>query len=115
MLPVRFILLCFIVLLSIPGCTNIPFDSEKWKACKDNEISMQMRWDMADDLINNHKLIGKTLIEIEALLGDAGKNCPKGNCQIYYDLGPCRSGISYGSLTIYFTNSKVEKLVKNCG
>jgi len=76
---------------------------------------MHMRWDMTDDLISNYDLNGKSIEEIEELLGEVLQKCKSNNCTIRYDLGPCRSGISYGTLSISFQDGKVFKLNKNCG
>ena len=106
------ILLIFGTVAVMTSCNNTSFDSVKWKNWDGKESFV--RWDMTDDLINKYDLKAKTQNEIKILLGepDNGINSDKNN--YYYDLGPCRNGIDYGSLTIHFKNKKVTKIEKHC-
>lgn len=45
------------------------FDSKTWIEWKDNEADQKTRWNMTSDLIKNHDLIGKSIVEIKKLLG----------------------------------------------
>lgn len=99
----------------ITSCNDLSFNSEKWKNWKETESNIHMRWDMVDDLIDNYHLIGKTHHEIEELLGKPENRVSSSKDNYYYNLGPCRSGIDYGSLYIEFKNSKVDNVGKNCG
>lgn len=102
------------VAIVLSGCHDIDFDSEKWKNWIETESNMNMRWDMVDDLIDNYNLKGKSIEELEQLLGEAPLECPNKECVIYYNLGPCRRGIDYGSLMIEFKNGKVSNVEKYC-
>ena len=97
------------------SCNDIYFDSQSWKSWKESESNMHLRWDMTDDLISNYDLNGKSINEIEELLGEGTQKCNSDNCTIRYDLGPCRRGISYGSLSIRFYDGKAVHINKSCG
>jgi hypothetical protein len=108
------ILSTFILLFS--SCNNsTDFDSEKWKSWEESEINMHVRWDMVDNLMSNTTLKGMSIVAIAQLLGSVPEKCFDGDCSMSYDLGPCRTGISYGSLTIQFKNGKVYHVEKHCG
>ena len=102
-------------MLLFSRCNGVDFNSKKWKAWQESEVNMHMRWDMTNDLISNYSLEGKTIVEIAELLGGVPKECFDGDCSISYDLGPCRTGISYGTLMIKFKNGKVYHVEKYCG
>ena len=102
-------LLIFAILTS---CTNTSFDSEKWKNWDGKESFV--RWDMANDLIDRHSLKGKTHEEIEELLGKPGNGINSDSNHYYYDLGPCRRGIDFGSLYLDFKDDKVVQVEKHC-
>lgn len=103
-----------LLLLTLAGCTDVAFDSETWQDWEENETNMFERWDMVDDLIDNYELEGKSIRQINQLLGVSKADCPNKNCVIYYNLGPCRSGIDYGSLSLTFKNDEVIDLKKYC-
>ena len=69
---------------------------------------------MANDLIDNYDQKGKTQNEIVRLLGEPGNGVSHSPEHFYYDLGPCRRGIDYGSLVITFNNGKVSDIEKHC-
>jgi hypothetical protein len=70
---------------------------------------------MANDLISNYDLIGKSLSQIEELLGKPDNDCKYENCRMSYNLGPCRGfGISYGVLIIELKEWKAIEVYKNC-
>lgn len=76
---------------------------------------MRMRLDMVEDLISNYDLTGKSFSEIEELLGKPSNDCNYKNCQMSYNLGPCRGfGISYGVLKIQLKDWKAIEVSKNC-
>jgi hypothetical protein len=106
-----FIFIC----LGIISCHNISFDSEKWKNWAENESNMFMRIDMANDLISNYNLIGKSSMEIEKLLGKPNQERRGKDCVVSYDLGPCRAfGPSYGVLDIEIRDGKVIDVNQRC-
>lgn len=106
------LILLLITLLS--ACHNTSFDSVKWKKWREIDLTND-RWDMSDDLIDNYLKKGMTIKEVEILLSDSLTKHDTGNVDLYYSLGPCRSGISYGSLRITFRNGKLEKIDRTCG
>lgn len=109
------LLLSILICLIISSCHDISFDSEKWKNWEESESNMRMRLDMTNDLITNYDLVGKSLTEIEELLGEPEKECNHDNCRIGYNLGPCRDfGIAYGVLSIRFKDGKVIEVDKHC-
>ena len=103
------------IFLFAASCHDITFDSERWKNWEENEIDMFMRGDMVNDLMRNYGLTGKSLHDIEELLGKQEVACKSENCTISYDLGPCRnSGIDYGALSIRFEKGKVVEIKRSC-
>ena len=110
----KFILTIFLILLSLSSCTDNSFNSKKWKSWDIRESETNLRWDMANDLIENYNLKGKTQSEIIDLLGKPESNVQNPSDDYYYDLGPCRRGIDFGSLNIVFKNGRVIKIEKNC-
>ena len=103
-----------LLLLLLISCNDIDFNSEQWKNWEEKESNMHMRWDMVDDLMNNYDLVGKSILETEQLLGSTEEECDDGNCRIYYSLGPCRSGIDYGSLMIQYKKGKLTHIERHC-
>jgi hypothetical protein len=110
----KFIVTIFLILLSLSSCTDIRFNSEKWKSWDNRESETNLRWDMANDLIENYNLKGKTQSEIIDLLGEPESNVQNPSNDYNYDLVPCRRGIDFGSLIIVFKNGRVIKIEKNC-
>lgn len=106
------ILILIVLVAVLTSCTNTAFDSKKWKNWNGKESFV--RWDMTDDLINNYNLQGKTHKEIENLLGKPSNGIASSPDDYYYDLGPCRRGIDYGSFYIEFKNDKVIQVEKHC-
>lgn len=107
-----FLTLLFLIFLS--SCTDVKFDTEKWKNWEISEWESHMRWDMVNDLIDNYNLEGKTQEEIINLLGKPDNWEENPQERFYYDLGPCRRGIDFGSLDIEFENGKVVNIKKSC-
>jgi|SRR5690554_6257119 len=105
-----------VLLLSafIVSCTDLTFNSEKWKNWEIRSSENHLRWDMTDDLVENYGLVGKTRNEILLLLGKPDNNIDGTENELFYDLGPCRRGIDYGALLIYFKNDTVYKVEKHC-
>jgi hypothetical protein len=81
------------------------FDSEKWKKWEMTESEMTLRWDMIDDLQEDHELVGMTEEEIIKLLGEPDS---KSSAEWAYDLGMARKGIDTGTLSLTFENGKVK-------
>ena len=94
------------------SCTNTSFNSVEWKNWNNKESFV--RWDMLDDLINNHHLKGKTHKEIRDLLGEPDNGFTNSSDNYYYDLGPCRRGIDFGGLSIEFKKGIVTRCEKYC-
>lgn len=105
----RILVILTIILTSCHGST---FNSEKWKNWDGKES--YVRWDMADDLRDNYSLIGQTHEQIEKLLGKPDNSQHSSPDEYYYDLGPCRRGIDFGSFTLNFKNGKVYKVRIAC-
>jgi hypothetical protein len=114
MRTISFIAISILIIFST-SCTNIDFDSERWKSVNNSEADWSVRWDMSEDLIRNYGLVGKTKIEINELLGDSGNKCETDNCLISYDLGPCHRGINYGTLSITIEDGYVTNVKRTCG
>ncbi len=93
-------LIISILLFSCGKVTHEKFNSEKWKSENLNsEENWTLRWNMMNDLRNNHKIKGKTKNEIIELLG---KPDNENKNQFYYYLGYSGNGINTGSLFITF-------------
>lgn len=100
----KLILIVFLIL----SCTkqiDENFDSRKWKNWEETEATLFLRWDMRNDLIENHKLKGLSHKEIIDLLGEPEKEFKN---QFRYNLGPARKGINYGTLILEFKNETVS-------
>ena len=104
-----------IFFLILTSCTNKNFNSTEWKAWSEKKGKFALRWDMCDDLIEKHLFIGMTKEKVVGLLGAPMSDCEKPNGDIIYELGPCRSGINYGSLYLTLEGYKVVKIYKHCG
>lgn len=81
------LLLCIVFLITCIGCGNskTPFDKNQWIDAKDSG-KWSIRKRMADDLIENKTLIGKTKSEIVQLLGDPKSFSDIPNDQLYYSI-----------------------------
>lgn len=67
---------------------------------------------MADDLVDNYDLMGKTKKQIIELLGKPDSE--DSSLGFHYDLGPCRRGIDFGSLYLKFEHGRVRHIDKHC-
>ena len=86
------------------------FNSELWKTANLNsENNWSLRWDMMNDLRNNHKLVGMTKKEIINLLGDPGDTT---SSEFRYYLGYSKTGINTGSLIVTFNNKNIVTEIK---
>jgi len=103
-----------ISMLLLTSCTDIDFNSEKWKNWEEKESNMHMRWDMVDDLIANHLHKGMNENEVETLIGKGVETNLENERVARYMLGPCRSGIDYGTLEVRFRQSKLTSVEKRC-
>ena len=85
------------------------FDSKLWKTADlNNENNWTLRWDMMNNLRENHILIGKSKTEIINLLGKPSDIT--NNVYSYY-LGYSGTGINTGSLRISFdSKGKVSEI-----
>lgn len=107
-------LILFTIFFTSCNSNDIEFDSKKWKNANNNEENWSLRWDMSNDLINNHSLIGKDTTEIFELLGKTNLEFFKYYSYARYALGPCRTGINDGTLTLVIVKGKVTEILKNC-
>ncbi len=101
---------CYIILifLFVSSCSSsdIEFESEKWKNWVETETTASLRWDMRNDLLRKHELVGMSIIEIVDLLGEP-ENSSKNEFRYY--LGMARSGIDTGSLILTIESGVVIK------
>lgn len=66
--------LLFLLLLSIYSCNqDVKFDSEKWKNAGGENIMLDTRLNMANDLIESNILINKSEPEIIELIGSRSR------------------------------------------
>lgn len=79
------------------------FDKEKW------ETDIEKRYEMADDLVDNGKLIGKTREEIKELLGQEEVNLDSSRWTYYIGFKPSIIGIDPDILEVEFKDDKVSK------
>ncbi|MBA6316900.1 hypothetical protein [Cellulophaga baltica] len=108
-------ILIILMTFHLTSCSDKKFDSKKWKNWTEKKGEFATRWDMTNDLIDNHNLIGMSKKDLIQLLGKPMKDCDITNCDIIYELGPCRNGISYGSLYLTLTDNRIVKVFKHCG
>lgn len=92
----------------LPEITNyksrIEFEQERWKNWEETESTACLRWDMTDDLIDKHQIVGKSVKEIIELLGEPNYINKNG---LRYYLGMSRHGIDTGSLQMTIENDIV--------
>jgi hypothetical protein len=81
------------------------FDSVRWKNWKESENEMSLRWNMIDDLEDDHKLYGMTFDEIITLLGEPDS---KSTVEWTYYLGMAGHGIDTGTLALTFEKGRVK-------
>lgn len=93
--------------LSCSETDSSKFDSEKWKNWEETESSMSLRWDMRNDLIETHQLVGFSENEIISLLGNTEQ---KHGEVFFYNLGVARRGVDNGALRIEFKDDKVFRV-----
>ena len=103
-----------IPMLLLSSCTDVGFESEKWKNWEEGEWNMHMRWDMVDDLMSNYLHKGMEVDEVEDLIGKAPFTTIRNEEIARYGLGPCRSGIDYGTLEIKYDQGKLSSFEKRC-
>jgi hypothetical protein len=86
------------------------FDSATWKAAANKDDPVRLR--MVDELIAEHKLLGKPRAEIDGLLGAPPQTSYFSEYQYVYWLGPERSFIPIDSewLGIRFENDRVVEV-----
>lgn len=103
------------LMIVLSACTDKNFDSHEWKSWSEQTGEFALRWDMCDDLIDNYLSIGMTKKDVVELLGMPTTDCNKPNCDVIYELGPCRRGISYGSLYLKMEDNEIVEIYKYCG
>ena len=99
----------------LTACTDKKFDSEQWKSWTEKNGEFALRWDMCVDLIDNYLSIGMSKEDVVDLIGMPYTDCDYPKCDIRYGMGPCRSGINYGTLYLTFVDNKLVKIYKYCG
>jgi hypothetical protein len=85
--------------------THEPSESNKWKNWVETEDTSSLRWDMMNDLRNDHELIGKSKLEIIELLGEADNHT---RLVFRYNLGYSKRGIT----TAIYAHVSVKDLQK---
>lgn len=99
-----YILFLFTV-ISCGKLSHVKFDSEKWKSVELNdENNWSLRWDMMNDLRNQHTIIGINKTEVIKLLGNPETTADN---QFSYYLGYSKRGINTGNLTLTFNENNV--------
>ena len=76
-----------------------PFEPVVWKNWKESENDLRLRWEMIGDLNPEKTLIGKSKAEIIEILGQPDNQSLQ---SFGYHLGMVGSGVSAGSLAVYF-------------
>lgn len=101
------VLSCSTILFFVFASDGSSFDSEKWKTWEGDKSSTSLRWDMKDDLVVKHKLVGMTKEEVIKLLGEPDFFT---TFSIEYFLGMSGHGMETGILTLLMKNGKVASL-----
>ncbi len=83
------------------------FESLEWKKWVESENTMSVRWDMRNDLLKRHNLVGMSTKEIIFLLGEPDS---KSKFNMHYNLGMARFGIDTGYLDLTIKENKVTKV-----
>ena len=83
------------------------FERETWIGWEETESTLDQRWNMVNDLINNYDLKGKNISQIKELLGQPSYESKN---EISYNLGPTGHGINYGSLSLKLKNGIVNEI-----
>jgi hypothetical protein len=99
------LILSLTILISCNGQKEAKFDSEKWKNWEETESTLFLRWEMRNDLLENHDLKGRSQKDVIKLLGEP-ENKSKDNFR--YNLGPTGRGINYGTLILELENDTVK-------
>jgi len=104
--------------LMISCQSDMQFDSQKWKNGGGEDITLDIRANMVNDLIKSEILIGKTDSEIVGLLGNSEKlhNRDESNVKYY----PVQEKYGWGDidpkemtfLEIHFTNQGISDSLK---
>lgn len=104
-----FKIICFFFLFLLVSCSdNIKFDPVQWKDWVESESTLDLRWKMSKDLVNNYSLKGMSKDEIIELLGEP-ENISSSNEFLYF-LGHTGKGINTGTLKISFLNDIVYEV-----
>lgn len=92
--------------------TKIRFDSSKWKQTGQlNQVSYP-RLEMADDLIHDRTLYGKTKEEVIELLGKPSNDDYFKTYDLVYWLGPSRDWFSVDSEWLLIQLDDSERVIK---
>lgn len=104
--PLVFALLMFVCSKN----DRISFDTVMWQKCSTNNNPLRIR--MVDDLLFNHPLIGRSKVDVDALLGAPTKDAKLKQYDYVYWLAPTEFlPIDSRWLCIRFANGKVSKAV----
>ena len=80
------------------------FNSSEWINWEETESTLDERWNMVNDLVNNYEMKGKSVSQIKELLGEPSL---VSNNEISYNLGVTGHGINYGTLSLKLRNGIV--------
>ncbi len=104
----------YLVVFIISGCQDLDFNSLKWKNADNYQSNWALRWDMSNDLIENHQVVGKDTSQIFNLLGKSKVFYSNGIGRIEYSLGPCEA-MNNGVLILTIKKGVVShKVCKPC-
>lgn len=81
------------------------FVRETWIGWEETESTLDERWNMVNDLVNNYELKGKSISQIKEFLGEPSFESKN---EINYNLGATGHGINYGTLSLKLNNGIVS-------
>ena len=111
LIPIILVLFCVLVLGLRGKLSGESFDSQKWKmADMNSEDNLSLKWDMMNNLRNNHNLVGMKKSEIIDLLCKPDSNFSNAK-KFRYFLGYSHFGIDTGTLIIEFKDNIVTNLL----
>ena len=102
-----FFFFAFVISSSLIWFFEERFNPEQWRKQR------VTRYKMADDIIDSQLLIGKTLEEVQGLLGEGERSTLKGSPQLVYALGtpPSFFKPKKEKLIVVFENNRVVKVI----
>ena len=99
------------------GPAPTPFNSEAWRTC--DPTTNDLRFRMAPSLLRDHRLVGRTAVEVQELLGHAWtvEQDEQRSCHHYF-LGPERpewGSWGYPFLTVEVIQGRVSRVYHLAG